>query len=123
MSRRHPKRQIQKPAPKPEIIEKPKKQTKYTLILAIVAIGVVLVDAAVWMTQPQFPLLIIDKFAAIIGLPMSAIASLILVVFLHESQGKIEFEILGMKFRGASGPVVMWIFSFLAMAFAIKIMW
>ncbi len=108
---------------KKNVDEKSEKSTKYTMYLAVVAIIFVLIDAAVWMVQPEFPLLIINKFAAIIGLPMSAIASLILVVFLHESQGKIEFEIIGMKFKGASGPIVMWAFCFLAMATAIKLIW
>ncbi len=60
---------------------------------------------------------------ASIGLPAAAAASYCLVVFLEASSGSIEFEALGFKFRGASGPIVLWIFVFLAMVFGIKVLW
>jgi hypothetical protein len=35
----------------------------------------------------------------------------------------IEFEAAGFKFRGASGPVVLWIFCYLAIVTSIKLLW
>jgi hypothetical protein len=64
-----------------------------------------------------------DHYAAIIGLPASAAVSFILVVFLRQTDGPIEFEGLGFKFKGASGQVVMWVLCFLAFAGAIKLCW
>lgn len=64
-----------------------------------------------------------DHFAAIIGLPGAAAVSFAIVVFLRQTEGPIEFEGLGFKFRGAAGQVVMWIACFLAIAAAIKWTW
>jgi hypothetical protein len=44
-------------------------------------------------------------------------------MFLEQTSGPIEFEGLGFKFKGASGPVVLWVFCFLAIAGAIKLVW
>ena len=63
------------------------------------------------------------QFAATIGLPFAALSSLSLVLILEFRAGKIEFEGFGFKFRGASGPIILWIMSFLAMATAIKLLW
>jgi hypothetical protein len=67
--------------------------------------------------------LIQDNPQAIIGLPVAALNSYCLVIFLEASSGPIEFEALSFKFRGASGPLVLWIFVFLAMVAGIKILW
>ena len=63
---------------------------------------------------------ITEHFAATIGLPLSAIGAFLLVTVLQISAGKIEFEALGFKFRGASGPAVLWVLCFLAIATAIN---
>ena len=41
----------------------------------------------------------------------------------HTRSGAIEFEVLTVKFRGASGPVVLWTFAFLAIVAGIKVLW
>lgn len=64
-----------------------------------------------------------EHFAAIIGLPSAAAAALFLVLVLSTTAGRIEFEGLGFKFRGAAGPLVFWIGCFLAITAAIKILW
>ena len=63
------------------------------------------------------------QFPTIIGLPFAALAALCLVLILEAKAGPIEFEALGFKFRGASGPLVLWIFCFLAIVVAIKTLW
>lgn len=62
-------------------------------------------------------------FAAIIGLPGAAAVAFVLVVFLRQTDGPVEFEGLGFKFKGAAGQVVMWVVCFLAIATAIKMCW
>jgi hypothetical protein len=64
-----------------------------------------------------------DHYAALVGLPAAASVSFILVVLLRQTDGPIEFEGLGFKFRGASGQVAMWVICFLAFAIAIKLCW
>lgn len=62
-------------------------------------------------------------FAAIVGLPVSAVFSVFLVVVLQQTSGPVKFEGLGLKFEGTSGQVVLWIFCFLAIAVAMKLLW
>jgi len=64
-----------------------------------------------------------QHFAATVGLPLAAIASLVIVFVLEYSTGPIEFEGLGFKFKGASGPIILWVFCFLAIAVAIRLLW
>ncbi len=61
--------------------------------------------------------------AATIGVAISAITAFCLVAILEISRGAIEFEALGFKFRGASGPVILWVFCFLAMIFGVWLLW
>ena len=61
--------------------------------------------------------------AAIIGIPSAIITAFVLVTTLEQVSGAIEFEVLGFKFKGASGPVVLWIACFLAIVLGIKILW
>ena len=61
--------------------------------------------------------------SATIGIGISAISAFCLVGVLEVSRGPIEFEVLGFKFRGASGPVTLWILCFLAIIFALWLLW
>lgn len=65
----------------------------------------------------------LQHFAAAIGLPFAALAALGLVTLFETRSGPIEFEALGLKFKGASGPIIFWVLSFLAIAVAIKLLW
>jgi len=67
--------------------------------------------------------LALNHFPAVIGLPAAAAASFVVVLLLRNTEGPIEFEGLGFKFKGASGPVVLWVFVFLAIAAAIRMLW
>ena len=67
--------------------------------------------------------LVKQHFAATIGLPSAALAALLLVTILEINAGKIEFKAYGLEFKGASGPIVMWVFCFLAIALAIRWLW
>ena len=101
-----------------------------TAWLIVVALGsftaVFLFGAVVTITSAQGAWLMEiaqQHFAATIGLPFAALASLSLVLILEFRAGKIEFEGFGFKFRGASGPIILWVISFLAIATAIKLLW
>jgi hypothetical protein len=61
--------------------------------------------------------LIKQRYAALIQTPLLAGLAFCIVCLLEVVAGeKIEFEAPGFKFRGAAGPVVLWIFVFLALA-------
>ncbi len=64
-----------------------------------------------------------NHFAAVIGLPFAALLSFLVVTSLKISFGTIEFNGLGFTFRGASGPIVLWVVCFLAMTLAVRLLW
>jgi len=64
-----------------------------------------------------------QHFVTTIGLPFMALLSYFIVTTLESRFSKIEFKAIGFEFKGASGPIVLWILCFLAMAVAVKINW
>ncbi|MCW5204046.1 hypothetical protein VU12_14045, partial [Desulfobulbus sp. US4] len=67
--------------------------------------------------------MVFQHFSATVGLAFATITSLCLILLLRYSAGPIEFEGLGFKFKGASGPIVLWIFCYLVMVSSIKLLW
>jgi hypothetical protein len=67
---------------------------------------------------------ILEKhFAAALGVPLSAISSTCVILLLKATTGPIEFEGMGFKFRGASGPIILWILCFLAIILGVYLLW
>jgi len=91
---------------------------------AVIFAGTFILGASVSMLySPDLYKIMLKQFAAVVGLPSAALASLCLVMFLEHTSGPMEFEGLGFKFKGASGPIVLWVFSFLAIVGATKLLW
>ena len=102
----------------------PKSVVTWVLVLTVPVAAIFLLtgyltlmpyDALVDITKAHFP--------AIIGLPLAAIFSTFIVVGLQQTAGPVKFEGLGFKFEGSSGQVVLWVFCFLAIAVAIRLLW
>src|SRR5262245_9776531 len=67
--------------------------------------------------------LLTRHYAGMVGVPLSAVTAFCIVSLLKVTNGPIEFEAPGFKFRGASGPIVLWVFCFLAIVLAFKFLW
>ena len=67
--------------------------------------------------------LIQKHFAALICVSMAALTSMCVVILLRCTAGPIRFNVRGFRFKGASGPVVLWVVCFLAIVVAIKLLW
>ncbi|HUN91790.1 MAG TPA: hypothetical protein VMU33_07020 [Burkholderiaceae bacterium] len=76
-----------------------------------------------WQDSSWMLPIVRDHFAAVVGGPCSAFAALLLVLLLRYTVGPIEISGLGFEFKGAAGPIILWIFTFLAMVAAIKMLW
>lgn len=71
-----------------------------------------------------WPTAVIEKhFAAMVGTPLAAMTAYSIVSLLKVTNGPIEFEALGFKFRGASGPIILWVFCFLAIGIVFHLLW
>ena len=64
-----------------------------------------------------------QHFLATVGLTGFAIVSFAIVVFLRNSEGPMEFSVWGLKFKGASGQVVVWAFCVIVLSACAKVMW
>ena len=68
--------------------------------------------------------LIQQRYAALIQVPINAGLAFGLICVLEIVSGeKVEFEAFSIKFSGASGPIVLWVFAFLAITFATYLLW
>lgn len=72
---------------------------------------------------PELVSVLYGHFPAVVGVPFSAAVAFLVVAILRSSEGPIEFEGLSFKFKGASGPVVLWVFCYLAIASSIRMLW
>jgi hypothetical protein len=73
--------------------------------------------------QSRFVEIVYDHFAVSIGLPLAAIGSFFTVLVFRATTGPIEFSFAGFQFKGASGPITLWMLCLLAFAFAIRLLW
>jgi hypothetical protein len=100
--------------------------TAQTLILAG---SLMFATLCLWMaartmfSAPWVIPMVQEHFPAIVGLPFAALAALCLVMLLELCSGPIRMKGLGFEFEGAGGPLVLWLFCFLAIASAIKLVW
>jgi len=97
-----------------------------SLIVAIIvcaAFGLLL--SLLWRNRfdPVLTTLVLKNFPAIIGLPAAAGVSFIVITFFRQTETPIEFEALGIKLKGASGEIVLWIVTFFVIVVAIHIVW
>jgi hypothetical protein len=96
------------------------------LIVAVVALGATAaLIVVVWLNRYDAVLteLVVKNFAAIVGLPFAFISAFVVVALLRQSDSAIEFKGLGVEFRGAAGEIILWLFCFLAITGAIKLLW
>jgi len=86
------------------------------------------VSSAMFYTMLRIPglfeALLREHCAGILGTTMSVMTALVIVVIFRVAAGPIEFETpFGFKFKGASGPVVLWIFTYLACVSGMVALW
>lgn len=62
-------------------------------------------------------------YATVVGIPCCGLGALFIVLLLRNVAGAIQFKVVGFEFKGASGPIVMWVLCFLALTFAMADTW
>ena len=67
--------------------------------------------------------LVQNHYVFFVGLPFAGLLAYFLVGTLENTKGRIEFEALGMRFRGASGPIIMWVIVFSTIVIGIRLVW
>jgi len=102
----------------------PKNVITWVLVIFVPVVAVTLMSGFLHYSEPGLIIeLVRNNFPATIGLPMAALLAAFIVVGLRHSDGPMKFEGLGFKFEGSSGQVILWVFCFLSIASAIKLLW
>jgi cation transporter-like permease len=115
------------PNPRTAIDERLKRYVNWALFAGAALYSAFHAGFVIWHTvrgTDQLTKVVYDHFAAIVGLPFAGFAALALVLLLESrSDQPIEFKALGFEFKGASGPIVLWVLCFLAITGCLKLMW
>ncbi len=64
-----------------------------------------------------------EHFLATVCLTGFAIVSFAVVIFLRHTEGPVQFEVWGLKFKGAAGQVVIWAFCVIVLSLCAKLLW
>jgi hypothetical protein len=106
--------------------DEPTKSRAFVLVV-FAAILYLIAGFGVIATNHQFLIgdqqIVKEHFPVVMGLPLAAALSFLIVILLPQAYGKIEFKIVGMSIKGAAGPVVLWVLCFLVIAAAVKLLW
>ncbi|MBW8882521.1 MAG: hypothetical protein JF615_14205 [Asticcacaulis sp.] len=97
-----------------------------TILIATILGAAIIISCAVYIYRISFAdweTLFRTHFSVVIGLPCAAAIAFSVVQFLRQTDGPIEFEGLGFKFKGAAGQVVMWVLCFLVIVLGVKALW
>ncbi|MCJ9728947.1 hypothetical protein [Bradyrhizobium sp. PRIMUS42] len=93
--------------------------------VVVIALGF-LAAFAVWIAnfRSDWQIQILrEHYAAIVGLPAAAAGAFVMVTLFRQVSGKIIITLPGLKLEEASGPIILWVVCFIAMALAIKMIW
>ncbi len=94
------------------------------LIIGSAFMAILLACSVYYVITDNVLVEVVDKqFPAVFCVPISYVSALILVLILRVAAGPIEFKVLAVEFKGASGPLVFWVICFLALIYAFKQLW
>jgi hypothetical protein len=98
---------------------------RFGVIAAFAAIAVFTIMMMSWSlrVEPGWLQLVRDHFPVVVGLPMAALASFVVVIALKHTSGPVEFKALGFEFKGSSGQIAMWIACYLVIVISIQLLW
>jgi ABC-type uncharacterized transport system fused permease/ATPase subunit len=108
--------------PKDEGATKRTFQLYAIVCMAFIVVGYIAALFAIFLNDRSLPELVHAKMTLVVGLPLAALTAFSLVVILESQSGSIEVKAFGFEFRGASGPIVMWVLCFLSLVTAIKVL-
>ena len=92
------------------------------VVLASIVIALIAFVIMRW-NDPEIRKIAADHLRATVGLPIAGVFALLIIAVFRTTSGQIEFSGLGFTFKGASGPIVMWVLCFLAIAGSLRMLW
>jgi hypothetical protein len=92
------------------------------VILASIIVALLVFVIGQWNNQ-EIRGIVVKNLQASVGLPVAGVFAFLVVALFRTTEGQIKFEALGLKFEGAAGPIIMWVFCFLAITISIRLLW
>jgi len=59
----------------------------------------------------------------VVGIPFACLLAFAVVSVFQTTAGEIQFTALGFTFKGAAGPILMWVLCFLSVVTGLRILW
>src|SRR6266542_856688 len=103
------------PMPDDGDVELPPRWVRISVVLLLIIVLLVtpLILLFILYSSGDLVTIVKDHAEAMVGIPWAGGAAFIVVLVLRTSFGPINFKVLGTEFKGASGPIVMWVLCFL----------
>ena len=94
----------------------------------LIYIFITIPDEKRWISLPTLQLIseeaLREHLVVFLGLPSAFIASAFLVfLFKDQKEDAIELEALGLKIKGYTNPIVLWVICFLTIVLSINLLW
>ena len=87
-------------------------------------IGLVIFSAVIFALWERVDGSMVTKnLAAIAGLPFAFIAAFAIVALFRQGEAPLDFEGLGLRMKGATGEIVLWLLCFVAISGSISLLW
>ncbi len=103
-----------------------KKRFAILVVLGVIGIEIFLGLMGVgffYIGLPEMRHILHENWMVIYGLPTAgAITFSVVFILFTGEEGLVQFKVFGLEFSGPGGPVVLWVFSFLSVVFALKIL-
>lgn len=87
-----------------------------TFLIAVMVIWVVKIIAAITNE------VVVNNLVLVVGLPLAATCATGVILGVRQTEGPIEIQLYGLQLKGGSGPVILWVVCFLAIAIAIRML-
>ena len=99
--------------------------SKIPIVLGVICFSIYLafIWSSFYWTGGWISTLFREHYVFFIGLPFAGFVAYFIVGTLENVRGQIEFEALSVKFKGASGPILMWVLVYLVLVLSITMVW
>jgi hypothetical protein len=98
----------------------------WAVVLVLAAASIAALGLHLWLFYRDpalFRTLVAEHVQALVGIPLAAASAFCILLVFEARAGHVELEALGIRFRGGAGPAVIWIFAFLSIVAAIRLLW
>jgi hypothetical protein len=96
------------------------------LIVAIAALMAIdILALALWLNRfdPILTQIVLKNAPVIIGLPLAAAVSFVVVVFFKQSETPVVVKLPSIELSGSSGEVFLWLVTFVCISLMIHLLW